>query len=103
MATLDIEDKKNARLIVVALAVLVILGIIATALIVPAASAIVDAQFTPGIGLKSAAIISFVVTVALFIVFAIVSGDGLIGELQFLLAGFFCFFLICWLMVAWIF
>jgi hypothetical protein len=39
----------------------------------------------------------------LFVVFAAVSGDGLIGELQFMLAGFFSFFLILTFLIAWIF
>jgi hypothetical protein len=37
------------------------------------------------------------------IVFAISSGDGLLGEIQFILGGFFLFFVIIWLLVAWIF
>lgn len=56
-----------------------------------------------GVGLKDAALGSFVVTVALFIVFAIAAGDGLIGELQFMLAGFFLFFVIITLLIAWVF
>jgi hypothetical protein len=32
-----------------------------------------------------------------------VSGDGLIGELQFMLAGFFSFFAILTFLIAWIF
>jgi hypothetical protein len=34
---------------------------------------------------------------------AIVSGDGLLGEVQFVLAAFFLFFIVFWLMIAWIF
>ena len=61
------------------------------------------AVFEPGVSLKTAAIWSFGVTVVLFIVFALVAGDGLIGELQFMLSGFFLFFAIITLLIAWVF
>ena len=57
----------------------------------------------PGVGLKTAAVWSFGVTVVMFILFALVAGDGLIGEIQFMLGGFFLFFLIITLLIAWVF
>jgi hypothetical protein len=56
-----------------------------------------------GVTLKTAALWSFGVTVVLLIVFAVAAGDSLIGELQFMLAGFFAFFVIITLLIAWIF
>jgi hypothetical protein len=56
-----------------------------------------------GIGLKGAALWGFGTTVALFVLFAAVSGDSLIGEVQFLLGSFFGFFLVLTLLIAWIF
>lgn len=56
-----------------------------------------------GVTLKTAALWSFGLTVALLIVFAVAAGDSLIGELQFMLAGFFVFFVIITLLIAWIF
>lgn len=56
-----------------------------------------------GVPLKTAALWSFGITVALLIVFAVAAGDSLIGELQFMLAGFFVFFVIITLLIAWIF
>jgi hypothetical protein len=61
------------------------------------------ATMNQGIGLKSAALWGFGTTVALFVLFAAVSGDSLIGEVQFLLGSFFGFFLILTLLIAWIF
>ena len=61
------------------------------------------AVFEPGVGLRTAAIWSFVATVVLFILFALVAGDGLIGELQFMLSGFFLFFAVITLLIAWVF
>jgi hypothetical protein len=61
------------------------------------------ALFEPGVSLKTAAIWSFGVTVVLFILFALVAGDGLIGELQFMLSGFFVFFAVITLLIAWVF
>ena len=59
--------------------------------------------FEPGLGLKSAAIVSFVVTIITFVIFAVTAGDGLLGEIQYMIGGFFTFFIIFWLMIAWIF
>lgn len=63
----------------------------------------VTAAFDEGIGLKTAAIWSFCVTVVLFIGFAIVAGDGLLGEIQFMFGAFFSFFALFTLLIAWVF
>ena len=57
----------------------------------------------PGVGLKTAALWSFGVTFVMFIVFALVAGEGVLGELEFMLLGFFLFFVIITLLIAWIF
>ena len=103
MADEDASDRKNARLTGIALLVLVLVVIGVAALLVPALGDFVASSLTPGVDLKGAALGSFAVTVVLFVVFAAVSGDGLIGELQFMLAGFFSFFLILTFLIAWIF
>ena len=54
-------------------------------------------------GLKDSAIIALFATIIIMIVFAIAAGDGLLGEVQFMLGGFFSFFVILWLLIAWIF
>jgi hypothetical protein len=60
--------------------------------------------FSAGLGLKNAAIVSFGVSLAVILVMAIVSGgDAIFGELPFTIAGFLLFFVIFWLMIAWIF
>lgn len=62
-----------------------------------------NAAVAPGLGLRGAAIWSFGVTVALLVLFALVAGDGLVGEIQYVLPGFFVFFVFNWLMIAWVF
>jgi hypothetical protein len=88
------------------LIVLLAAGVAAIGLVVffalPLAQAVV-AAFEPGVGLKTAAIWSFGVTVVLFIVFALVAGDGLVGELPVMLGGFFFFFALIALLIAWVF
>ena len=59
--------------------------------------------FEPGIGLKTAAVWSFFLTVAVMVVFAIVAGDSLIGEIQFMIGGFFTFFFMFTVLIAWVF
>ena len=61
------------------------------------------AAFESGLGIKDAAIWSFFLVVGLFIVFAIVAGDSLIGELQFMIGGFLLFYVFFALMIAWVF
>lgn len=37
------------------------------------------------------------------VVFALVAGDSLIGEIQFMLGGFFSFFFMFTVLIAWVF
>lgn len=103
MADQDAQDRKAARATGIALLVLVLILIAVAAWLLPAAGDFVNTSLDPGVDLKSAALASFIVTVILFVLFAAVSGDGLIGELQFMLAGFFSFFAILTFLIAWIF
>lgn len=60
--------------------------------------------FSAGLGLKNAALISFGVSFAAILVMTVASGgDAILGELPFTIAGFLIFFVIFWLMIAWIF
>lgn len=85
-----------------------IVGAIAIALfiyflVIPYSIEFVNVYFEEGIGLKPAAVISFFVSIATVVLFALVGGDGLIGEVQYMFAAFFTYFFIIWLLVAWIF
>ena len=99
----DRKDRQEARTLAIALIALVALLGLGLLLFLPSLAELAATHLAPGLGLRDSAILSFIVTVALMIIFAIVSGDGLLGELQFVLAGFFVFFLIFWLMIAWLF
>lgn len=60
--------------------------------------------FAAGLGLKDAALISFAGSLVVILVMAVVSGgDAIFGELPFTILGFLIFFVIFWLMIAWIF
>ncbi|MES9830955.1 MAG: hypothetical protein ABW139_01810 [Candidatus Thiodiazotropha sp. DIVDIV] len=99
----DNKDKNESRKIAIALVFLILILGVAILLMIPALSEIATIHLSPGLGIKDSAVISFFITVILLIVFAVFSGDGLLGEIQFVLSGFVAFFLIIWLMVAWIF
>nr|WP_067287164.1 hypothetical protein [Marinobacterium profundum] len=99
----DSKDKREARTLAIAIVVLLVLLVGAALLLLPQLAEISRVSLEPGLGLKDAAVISFFVTIALMVVFAIAAGDGFIGEIQFMLAGFASFFVIIWLMLAWIF
>lgn len=99
----DNKDKaESRRLAVVLLSLVAVIGL-GMLFMLPTLSDIVATQLDPGLGLRDAAVIAFFTTAILFIVFAVVAGDGLLGELQFMLAGFFLFFAIFWLLIAWVF
>lgn len=95
-------DRRDLRLLVVlvgiALAIFVALLVLGAPLLGEVGSA-----FNAGIGLKTAALWGFGVTVALMVLFALVSGDSLIGEIQFMLGAFFTFFAVITLLIAWVF
>ena len=99
----DEKDKRQARATLLAIVAVLILAVIAIILLLPMLGEVTGPVFSAGLGLKQSAVIAFFVTITLLVIFAISSGDGLIGELQFVLGGFFTFFLIIWLMIAWIF
>lgn len=63
----------------------------------------IAAYLEPGVGMRTAALISFFVTLVVVIVMAIAAGEGLFGEIQFMLAGFAAFFVVLWFLIAWIF
>ncbi len=99
----DKKDKDDSRRLAIALIVLVLLLVAAAALMLPLVGELVATHLAPGLGLRDAAVIAFFLTLLILVVFAIASGDGLLGELQFMLIGFLAFFVILWLMIAWIF
>ena len=88
------------------LAVVVLIAVLALVLLavflLPAATPIVG-TLNEGLGLRESVPWGFGLTVALIAFFALVAGDGLIGELQFMLGAFFSFFLILTLLIAWVF
>jgi hypothetical protein len=96
----DIEDRKLTTVMFLGiLATVAVAGLVLAFVAGPAVSEAV----APGIGLKTAAIIAFCLTLGVIVVMAIAAGDGLLGEIQFMLAAFGGFFIISWLMIAWIF
>lgn len=96
----DIEERKmTTRLFLIVAGVTVGLALVVVFVIAPAMSA----ELAPGLGLKSAAIIAFVVTLVVMVVMSVAAGDGLVGEIQFTLPAFFVFFLLIWILIAWVF
>lgn len=91
--------------VVMAIGVAVVLGLIVWGLwaALPSVEVWVDAVFSPGLGLKTAAIIGAAVSLLVLVVLTVMAGDGLLGEIQFVIPGFFLFFLFFWLMTAWVF
>lgn len=99
----DQKDKNEARLIAIVLVGLVGVLALAAFLMLPLIGEFAATQLAPGLGIRDAAVIAFFITVLLMVLLAFAAGDGLLGELQFVLAGFFLFFVIIWLMIAWVF
>ena len=101
----DHRDRKEAArlLLAAAVAVLLLIAIGGAGLYYLVGLGDSD-PFAAGLGLKNAALISFGVSFVAILVMAVVSGgDAIFGELPFTIVGFLIFFLIFWLMLAWIF
>jgi hypothetical protein len=101
----DRRDRKEATRLVLAasIAVLLLIAIGAAGLYYLVGLGASD-PFSAGLGLKNAALISFGVSFVAIMVMAVVSGgDAIFGELPFTIVGFLVFFVIFWLMIAWIF
>lgn len=99
----DSKDKKEARMLAVVLLVMFVALAVAAALALPALTELAATHLAPGLGLKDAALIAFFATLVIMVVFAVAAGDGFLGEIQFMLLSFFAFFVIIWLLLAWIF
>lgn len=95
-------DRGDLKLLAIALLLAVLLLSAAAAFLLPAAAPLI-ASLNAGMGLKAAVPWGFGVTVGLFVLFALVAGDSLIGEIQFMLGSFFAFFLVLTLLLAWVF
>ncbi|MBB5186328.1 ABC-type multidrug transport system fused ATPase/permease subunit [Zhongshania antarctica] len=96
------DDRQALKIAIASLVILALLGV-ALMLFLPLLGSFVDQHFSAGMGLKDAAVVAFFTTVVTLVIFAVAAGDGLLGELQFMLSGFFGFFLVLWLLIAWIF
>ena len=99
----DLKDRNDSRKILLSLTVLFIILILSIIFIFPSFLEILSTSTSAGLGLKDSAVVSFFVTLVLVTILTLVSGDGLLGEVQFVLAAFFLFFIVFWLMIAWIF
>ena len=99
----DNKDKAESRKLAIALISLVLVLVLAVVFLIPSLLDVFATYLSPGLGLKNAAVIAFIVTLITLVVFAVAAGDGFLGEIQFMLGAFFSFFIIFWLMIAWIF
>lgn len=101
----DQRDRTEAMhlLIAAAIALLLLIVIIGAGIYLVVGLGESD-PFSAGLDLKNAAIVAFGVSLAVSLIMAVVSGgDAIFGELPFTIAGFLIFFVIFWLMIAWIF
>ena len=99
----DLKDRNDSRKILLSLTVLFIILILSIIFMFPSFFEILSTSTSTGLGLKDSAVVSFFVSLVLVTVLATVSGDGLLGEVQFVVVAFFLFFIVFWLMIAWIF
>ena len=102
----DDRDRKDSLrlLLAAAVALILLVAIVWGGLYYLFETANFTDPFAAGLGLKNAALIAFGVSLAVILVMVVVSGgDAIFGELPFTIAGFLIFFVIFWLMIAWIF
>lgn len=82
---------------------LIAVALLSTFWLLPQLQAWVAEHLSPGMGLKEAAIWAFGGALVTLVVLAVAAGDGLLGELQFMVGAFFLYFLWLWGVIAWIF
>ena len=99
----DRRDRGEAVRIALGLAAIVVVLALAAVLLGPMAQAFFADSLAPGLGVKAAFAWGFGVAFTVFVVFAVVAGDGVIGELPIMLAAFLAFWAIFSLTIAWIF
>ena len=99
----DLKDRNDSRKILLSLTVLFIILILSIIFMFPSFLEILSTGTSSGLGLKDSAVVSFFVSLVLVTILAIVSGDGLLGEVQFVLVAFLLFFFVFWFLIAWIF
>ncbi len=96
----DRSDKWQSRTILLVLvAALSAIGFF----IFPMIAEFSTTKLEPGLGLKDAAVYAFFSTLAVLVILALAAGDGLIGELQFMLGMMFLFYFVLWIGIAWVF
>ncbi len=96
----DLEERKaTTRLFLIIAAAILGMTLIVVFVVAPAMSA----QLAPGLGIREAALIAFIVTLAVVVVMMVAAGDGLLGEVQYTLPAFFMFFVLIWILIAWVF
>ena len=99
----DRADRREALRIVLGFALLAGLVALAAFVLWPEAESLAATYLEPGLGVKGAFAWGFGITFAVFVVFAVVAGDGLLGELTVMLGAFLAFWVIFSLSLAWIF
>jgi hypothetical protein len=95
-------NRGDLKLLAVVMLIAVLVLALLAVFLLPAATPIVG-TLNEGLGIRESVPWGFGLTVALMAFFALVAGDGLLGELQFMLGAFFSFFLILTLLIAWVF
>lgn len=102
----DLRDRKEAtRLLLAASISVILLAAMGFAALYYFTGWFAGADpFARGLDLKEAAVIAFFVAFGAILIMTIFSGgDAIFGELPFTILGFLIFFVVFWLMIAWIF
>jgi hypothetical protein len=94
----DAEDSREAWKLVGAIA-----GCISLLIVAVFALFLLPGDISEGLGVRAASIIGFFITAVLLVIFAIVAGDGIFGELPWMLLGFLIFWGILTFWIAWAF
>lgn len=99
---MGVDNRRDLKLLALVLLAAVVLVAVVAALFAPLGEG-AQAALAAGLGIKEAVVWGFGTTVALLVLFALVAGDGLLGELQFMLGSFLVFFFVFTLLIAWVF
>lgn len=97
------KDQKESWVIIGGISLLALLLLVGFVFLGPILVDIINDIFGDGLGLRESAVLSFFLTTILLITLTITAGDGIFGELQYLIYGWFVMFAFLTIAIAYVF
>ena len=97
------QGQRDALKIAMGIGFAVLMVLIGVLWVMPDVANGIAGAFAPGLGIKMAAKYAFLLSSLMVLAFALLGGDGVVGELGVMLIGFLLLFVVNTLLLAWLF